>query len=217
MIILSRKQLSEKYDINNHTWTRRHDDLIDYLQDYLDIEEYKEKGSYFYKINEDEMPDYIPPIPRKSWKKEVEDNYDNYVKEHLPIEFTPLSKSRMSKDAIDDFGYDKYGHTSIKYITRRYVSESMDKYGEYTEERVWVRYDTYEELDENESSELMDIFRRNNMSNEEMVCAWIKQEQGEDVSKEKKRFKDAMNEFKKKYHTIPVYVPKWKLKEKEAE
>lgn len=123
----------------------------------------------------------------------------------------------MSQDAIDDFGYDKYGHTSIKYITRSYVSESMDKYGEHTEERVWVRYDTYEELDKNESNELMDIFRRNNLSNEEMVCAWIKQEQGEDVSKEKKCFKDAMNEFKKKYHTIPVYVPKWKLKEKEAE
>lgn len=39
---------------------------MDYLQDFLDIEEYKEKRIFYYKIKDEILPDYIPSMPRKT-------------------------------------------------------------------------------------------------------------------------------------------------------
>ena len=43
MIIVTRKQLNEKYAISKSQWDRRHDDLLEHLQDFMGIREIKSK------------------------------------------------------------------------------------------------------------------------------------------------------------------------------
>ena len=70
MIIVTRKQLNEKYTISKSQWDRRHDDLLEHFQDFMDIKEIKsEKGTYTYEV-EGEMSDTIPQLLRKSKMKQ---------------------------------------------------------------------------------------------------------------------------------------------------
>lgn len=66
---VTRKQLSEKYGISKNDWNRKHDDLLEHLSDFFDIEEIKESnGRYTYEVS-DELPEFVPKLERKSNKE----------------------------------------------------------------------------------------------------------------------------------------------------
>ena len=126
---LTRTQLSKKYGITDYAWKSRHDELIEYLKEYMDITETKSSTNrYTYEINGD-MPESIPKIPRKSQRDEKEEDYSVYVRGHLPYDFQPYSKSFMARNAIEDFGRAKYSHSSSKYITQAFVGTAPDDWG----------------------------------------------------------------------------------------
>ena len=93
-------------------WDRRHDDLLEHLQNFMDIKEIKsEKGTYTYEV-EGEMPDTIPLLLRKSKMEQKKKDYELYTIAALGTEFKLNSKSKIARDAIVDFGGERYGHNS---------------------------------------------------------------------------------------------------------
>lgn len=54
----------------------------------------------------------------------------------------------------------------------------MDKYGEESKDHVWVRLDNYKPLTEEELADLKYFFKAESMTEEEMACAWIRENQG---------------------------------------
>ena len=140
MINISRSELNKKYNIDSHLWTRRHDDLLNYLQDFMDITEIKsDTNRYTYEI-EGEMPDTIPPFLRKSELEQKKKDYELYTIKALGTEFKPNSKSKIAREAIRDFGQDKYGHKSQEAVVKRYIKEPFDKYGVSDGNKYWCYY-----------------------------------------------------------------------------
>ena len=179
----------------------------------MNIQEFYEKGQFIYIIK-GELPEAgsIPKIPRKTRRKEAEKDYGEYVKNHLPKEYEPYSKMRMSREAMNDFGTEKYNHTSPKAVSRRYVGPAMEEYGEHTEDRVWVFYNTYEPLTQKQKEDLFNLFSKYNIGLKAQAGAFQDYTNGEDITPEVNRYKQAINEFKEQYGSIPVSVPKWRIK-----
>lgn len=212
MIVLTRSELNKKYNINKNTWSRRHDDLLEYLNDYMCIKEREDNGRYYYDIDQDILPQEIPPIPRKSNMKEKKDEYKKFTIGALGVEYKPNSKAKVARDAIDKFGCSKYGHSSVAAVVRRYVGPVMEEEGEHSNHMVWVDCFTYEILDTELVNILKQMFKDEKLSEEEMANAFIKQQQGEDISEEKSGYKKVIDRFKEEYGVIPIKVYEWKLK-----
>lgn len=213
-MFITRKELNEKYPISKNQWNMRHDDLLEHLQDYMDITEIKsEKGTYKYEVN-GELPDSIPPLPRKSLMNQKKKDYEDYTIKALGTEFKPNSKSKIAREAIADFGSKKYGHYSQESVVRRYVKEPFDKYGESDGNKYWCYYDSYEVIPADIIADWRMILAEEHISEQEAANAFYREQQGEDVSKEKNYYKNALNRFKEKYGSIPVLVSKWKLNNK---
>lgn len=210
-MIISRKKLSEKYSISHNLWTRKHDELMLHLQEYMDITETKsDTGRYTYEIK-GELPDIIPSL-RTARTKQKKKDYEKFTIAALGTEFKPNSKSKIARDAIADFGYDKYNHTSYKAVTERYIKEPFNKYGINDGNQYWCFYSTYEVMDEAIVTEWRKILSEEKIGEEEAANAFYRQAQGEDISTELQFYKNAMNRFKEKYNDIPVLVKKWKCK-----
>lgn len=207
---LTRTQLSKKYGITEYAWKNRHDELIEYLREYMDITEHESDTHRFSYEIKGEMPESIPKIPRKSQRGEKVEDYSVYVRGHLPYEFQPYSKSFMARKAIDDFGRDKYSHNSSKYITQAFVSPAMNKYGEHNDENVWVDYRTYEPLTDEQMSIWMEILRQQKIGEKEAANAFYADAQGEDISDAKNRFQIARKIFQNQFGFLPVRVNKWR-------
>lgn len=214
---LTRTQLSKKYGITDYAWKSRHDELIEYLKEYMDITETKSSTNrYTYEINGD-IPESIPKIPRKSQRDEKEEDYSIYVRGHLPYDFQPYSKSFMARNAIEDFGRAKYSHSSSKYITQAFVGPAMNKYGEHDDESIWVDYRTYEPLTDEQMSSWMEILRKQRIGEKEAANAFYADAQGEDITDAKNRFQIARMIFLNQFGFIPVRVNQWRSKRKVEE
>lgn len=209
---VSRNELSKLYKITKYSWDNRHDDLLNHLQDYMDITEIKSiKGTYKYEIK-GELPDSIPPLPRKNLMNQKKKDYEEYTIKALGTEFKPNSKSKIAREAIADFGNKKYGHTSQRSVVERYIKEPFDKYGENDGNRYWCYYDTYEVIPAEIVAEWREILAEEHISEKEAANAFYRQQQGEDISKEKEYYKNALDRFKAKYGSSPILVGKWKVK-----
>ena len=128
-MIFSRKELSQLYNITKYNQDKRHDEVITYLQDFMDITEIKsEKGTYKYEIK-GIIPDSIPSLPRKNQMEKAKKDYELYTIKALGTEFKPNSKSKIAREAIRDFGQEQYGHKSQEAVVKRYIKEPFDKYG----------------------------------------------------------------------------------------
>lgn len=214
VITLKRTDLNKKYHINKNAWDRRHDDLMDYLRQYMDITEEKSESGRFSYVIKGPMPDEIPEFPRKSRKAEKEEAYKSYIlKNELTDTFAPNSKAKVARDASRDFAKADYGHTYIPAIVRRFSGPIMDEYGERTKERVWVDLKTYKELPQEEVEDLRHMFIEAKLSKEEMACAWVKEQQGEDTSEEQSSYQTVMAAFAAKYGHRAVLVCKWRRKQ----
>lgn len=208
---ISKTELTNKYNLTRRAWEARHDDLLEHLSDFMNIKEIKINNRYYYDI-EGEMPDSIPKLPRKSNKAEKIKDYEEYVIKNLPEEFTPLSKAKMSRDAINDFGYEKYNHTSFKSVSNRYVGPAMDKHGEHGTDMVWVNVSTYQQLTKEQEDYLHDCFCQVHLSEREMANAFKKAAQEEDISEEINNFNRAIDKYKERYGFRPISVYEWKVK-----
>lgn len=209
---VSRNELSKLYKITKYSWDSRHDDLLNHLQDYMDITEIKSiKGTYKYEIK-GELPDSIPPLPRKNLMNQKKKDYEEYTIKALGTEFKPNSKSKIAREAIADFGNKKYGHTSQESVVKRYIKEPFDKYGENDGNQYWCYYDSYEVIPAEVVAEWRQILAEEHISEREAANAFYRQQQGEDVSKEKAYYKNALDRFKAKYGSTPILVGKWKVK-----
>jgi len=156
---LTRSDLNRKYSISDYTWKARHDELLDYLREYMDIKEIKsDTNRYSYEIT-GEIPDSIPKIPRKSQKLEKIEDYSVYVRGHLPYDFQPYSKAYMARQAINDFGHSKYSHNNEGYIAKAFVGPAMNQYGEHTTKQIWVSYQTYRPLTQEQLAAWKEILR----------------------------------------------------------
>lgn len=209
---VSRNELSKLYKITKYSWDSRHDDLLNHLQDYMDITEIKSiKGTYKYEIK-GELPNSIPPLPRKNLMNQKKKDYEEYTIKALGTEFKPNSKSKIAREAIADFGNKKYGHTSQRSVVEHYIKEPFDKYGENDGNRYWCYYDTYEVIPAEIVAEWREILAEEHISEKEAANAFYRQQQGEDISKEKEYYKNALERFKAKYGSTPILVGKWKVK-----
>lgn len=209
---ISRSELSKKYDLTKNTWMRRHDDLLDWINDFFPIQEIVEKNRYYYEVP-DELPESIPKLPRKTNMKQKVEEYEQYVVDHLPKEPTPLSKAKMSRDAMADFGTDKFGHTSAEGVSKRYVGPAMDKHGQHGEKMVWVNLKTYEKLNEEQEQFLHMCFNQMHLSELEMANAFKRYAQKEDISKEVDNFNKAIDMFRERYVFRPICVYEWQAKQ----
>lgn len=210
-MIITRKELNKRYSISHNVWANKHDELMLHLQEYMDITETKSStGRYTYEIK-GEMPDIIPSL-RTAQTKQKKKDYEKFTVAALGTEFKPNSKSKIARDAIADFGYDKYNHTSYKAVTERYIKEPFNKYGISDGNQYWCFYSTYEVMDEAIVTEWRKILSEEKIGEEEAANAFYRQAQGEDISTELQFYKNAMNRFKEKYNDIPVLVKKWKCK-----
>jgi hypothetical protein len=87
----------------------------------------------------------------------------------------------------------------------------MEEFGEKSSHYFWVKYDTYEKLTQEELNNWYNILEEEHIGEKEAANAFYRQEQGEDITKEKNAYKAALKKFEKEYKTIPVRVGEWKL------
>lgn len=211
-----KKEFFPKYGISPRQWDRRKKDLMLWLENFFDYE--IKEGQPIYIVIHEEFGEY-QQLPRKEIKQqsktlEKQKDYMDFTIASLGVDFKPNSKSKIAREAISEFGYDKYHHTSQEAIARRYVSKPFDTYGETNEKSIWVYYGTYQPLDKEILEDWRHILSDEKISEEEAANAFYRQEQGQDISKEKSYYKNAMDRFLKKYKDVPVLVKEWKLKKK---
>ena len=214
---LTRKELSDKYNISKWRWDPKNKSaLMDFLKDYMDIEEVKVKNNYVYTIT-GEVPEILPAFPRNTNKKEKTDDYEEFVKENLPTEPTLESKVNMSTKAIKEMGNKKWGHYSSKSVARRYVGPAMEKYGEKSDYTVWAQKDaenfSYREMTAEEVEDLKHCFRTVNLPPEEWAERYKEvMEDEEEYYRQASLFKQALDMFYDTHHFMPVLVRRWMIK-----
>jgi hypothetical protein len=213
MLVLTRSQLSKRYNITRNSWERRHDELLEYLSEFISIKEVLDAKSkrYVYEINEDELPD-IPQIPRKSQMEEKIKDYSDFTIASLDIDFKPNSKRRIAKNAIYNFGLEKYHHSSDEAVARRFISPIMESKGEHNNTLIWVYYDTYEPIEKADLEYWRNVLDEEKINEREAANAFYRYAEGEDVSEEVSSYQRAIKRFKEKYGTVPVRVYSWRLK-----
>lgn len=215
MITLKRSDLNKMYNLNKGTWDRRHDDLMNHLNEYMNITERGENTRFYYDVDVDsidEMPKNIPPLPRKNdiMKKIID--YTDFTTASLGTEFKPNSISKIARDAIFEFGQVKYNHQSMESVAKSFIRPAINQKGERSATKLWVFYDNYEPLDDEAKKRWYEILKEIKLTEKDMAHAFIKEQQGEDITKECNSYKKAMEIFKKEFGSFPVHVYKYKLK-----
>lgn len=201
--------------INEGQWTRRKEDLLEWLYQFFD---YALLEGRPLRIHIKEVYGEYLPLPRKinstELTKEKERRYTEFVIASLGTEFKPNSKAKTTREALSAFGKKDYGHENVQSISKRYVGPAFDTYGETNNVKRWVWYSTYEPLDDKTLEHWRNIMREEHISEEEAANAFYRQEQGEDISKEKGYFKLARDRLKMEYRDSAILVADWRLKRK---
>lgn len=133
--------------INKGQWENRKDDLLEWLKEFYDYELHDGRPIRIYikrVIGE------YKPLPRKMNSRELTAKktkcYTNFAIASLGTEYAPNSKSRVAREAISEFGYEEFGHTSVPAVVERYVGPAMNKYGEHNDRYQWVWFIDYTPL-----------------------------------------------------------------------
>lgn len=197
--------------ISEMQYKRRKEDLMDWLKDFYDYEILEGKPL---RIKIIEVYDEYKPLPRKVGSSVMKQHdYEEYVKRNLPIEYKHESKTHMAREAIADFGYDKYKHTSDKAVARRYTGPAMEKYGEHNENYQWVDSISYEVIDEKTLQIWKGILKEVGLLDEEgLVLILQKLRKKQSIKKELTMYETAILLMKDATGVIPVKVPEWRIK-----
>lgn len=213
-IYLFKEEFCKELKIPQNQYNRRQDDLLIWLSNYYDFELLK--GCPI-RIHVREQLGEYQPMPRKLPKQDelttakIKD-YEEFTIAALGTEYKPNSKSKIARDAIDAFGYKKYSHSNAEAVVKRYIKKPFDAHGETNGKQIWVWYSTYEPLSEEVLNDWRNIMAEEHISEHEAANAFYKQEQGQDISKEKGYYKKAQHRFAEKYGDIAVLVKEWKKK-----
>jgi hypothetical protein len=118
------------------------------------------------------------PLPRKgaNLMQQKQEDYKTFAIASLGTEFKPNSKAKTSREAMASFGYEKYGHTNVQAVSKRFVGPVFDQYGESNGIRRWVWYETYEPLDELTLERWRVIMTEEHISEQEAANAFYRQE-----------------------------------------
>lgn len=211
-IYLFKEEFCKELKIPQNQYNRRQDDLLIWLSNYYDFELLK--GCPI-RIHVREQLGEYQPMPRKLPKQdeltaEKIKDYAEFTIAALGTDYKPNSKSKIARDAIDAFGYEKYSHNNAEAVVKRYIKKPFDTHGETNGNQIWVWYSTYEPLSEEVLTDWRNIMTEEHISEAEAAHAFYKQEQGQDISKEKGYYKKAQDRFAEKYGDIAVLVKEWK-------
>ena len=214
-----KKEFAPALGIPNNQIDRRKEELYEWLKNFFVFEIL---DGVHIRIHIQEIIGKYKPHPRKKYtidarlKKtaEAKAEYEKYTIKHLPRKYAPTSKSYIARNAIEDFGYDKYNHTNTQYVASTYVKEPFDNNAETNNKSVWVYCSNYEQLNEKTLIRWRQILEEEHISEKEAANAFYRQERGEDISKEKSYYKNAVERFKEEFGEIPVLVKEWRLRRK---
>lgn len=213
-IYLFKEELCPMLGISKYQCERRQKDLLTWLTNFFDYELVQGKPL---RIKIEEVYGEYVAMPRKvmgerELSSEKKEKYKLYTIASLGTEFKPNSQRKIARDAINEFGYTMYNHTNAEAVAKRYIKEPFNQYGETDNKKVWVWYSSYEKIADDIVEEWRTILSDERISEEEAACAFYRQEQGEDISEQKKYYKIAQERFRDKYKDIAVLVTSWKLK-----
>lgn len=213
MLKVTRNELNEKYKLDRNIWNRRHDDILDHLRDFMNIEERQtDTGRFYYVVDEDSLPEEIPPLPRKNNAQDKRIDYEEYTLRNMTREYQINTKVNIARGAIREFGREKYGHRSENAVAARYVGPVMDEKCQRSSDMFWVNSETYEIMDVEQVGIFFKFLRKHHITEQQAANAFYKQAQGEDISVELNSYKSALEEFYETCHYIPIKVYKWKIK-----
>lgn len=209
-----KEEFCVKLNIPMNQANRRQEELLLWLTNFFD---YEYLPGNPIRIHIKEVIGEYQPLPRKApnqnkLNEQKKEDYKTFTIASLGPEYKPNSKSKVARDAIDSFGYEKYGHISSEAVARRYVKEPFDKYGESNGKYLWVFYSTYEPFDEETLGNWKSILTGAKLSEEEAANAFFKYAEGEDITQELDCYKKARKLFYKEYGDYPVRVAEWHLK-----
>lgn len=213
-VYLFKEEFCKELKIPTNQYDRNKDRLLEWLTNFFDFDYLPGRPI---RINIKEVYGEYQQLPRKSPKqdelnKQKKVDYEKFTIAALGTKFKPNSKMRVARQAIDSFGYEKYSHTNAEAVAKRYVKEPFEKYGETDNQQIWVFYSTYEKVPADILEEWRQILREEHIGEQEAANAFYKQEQGQDISKEKSYYKKAQERFKNKYNDILVLVKSWKVR-----
>lgn len=211
-IILKRSQLNKRYGLKPNQWRDRHDDVMKYLQGFMDITEQVSDTGRFKYVIEGDLPEKgsIPPLPRRGY--DAEEDYVDFIIKDLGTEYRPNSKTREAKRAILEFAGSKYGHTSEEYVRKNYAGPAMDRYGEKSGKRVWVDTRDYSPLNEQQLSFLQENLDKQCPYTRKELLTMVGQKQEFELAQVRGNFGKVLNEFKDKYGFMPYCAQEWKAK-----
>ena len=213
-IYLFKEELCKWLNIPQNQYDRRQSDLLVWMGNFFDFELYKGRPLRIY-IKE-QIGEY-QPLPRKLPKQDELNAekikcYTEFTIQALGAEYKPNSKSKIARDAIDAFGYEKFSHMSTEAVTKRFIRKPFDDYGETNGKSTWVWYSSYTPIELDVLEDWFNILKEEHISEKEAADAFYRQEQGQDITKEKGYYKKAQDRFVEKYGDIAVLVKEWKRK-----
>lgn len=213
-VYLFREEFCKELKIPINQYKNRQEELLEWLTNFFDFDYLPGRPI---RIHIKEIYGEYQQLPRKSPKqdelnKQKKEDYEKFTIAALGTEFKPNSKMRVARQAIDSFGYEKYSHTNPEWVSRKYVKEPFEKYGETDNQQVWVFYSTYKKVSADILEDWRQILREEHIGEEEAANAFYKQEQGQDISKEKSYYKKAQERFSSRYNDIPILVKSWKVR-----
>ena len=209
-----KSEFAQELNLPKHQIDRRQDELLEWLQNFFDFDFFEGNPK---RIIIKEIYGEYQPLPRKvpsarELTEEKKERYAQFTINSLSDEFEPNSQAKIAREAIAEFGYELYSHTSIEAVAKHYIKEPMHEYGENDGQKIWVWYTTYKPMTQEEIADWHGMLSANRISEKEAAQAFYRQEQGEDVSKEKQYFRNALKELKEKYGDIAVLVSSWRRK-----
>ena len=209
MFSITRAELNKKYNLTPNDWSRKHDLVMEHLLNYMEITESKEKGQYIYEVK-DELPESIPPVPRKSKKAAAEKDYDQFVKNYFSCVIPRYaSKARVAREGMTAFGTEKYGHNNVRAVVRQYIAPAFDKYlKEVPDSQHLVWSETYEPLNDNELQRWTDILKEEDITEQQQAEAFREYCAGNDISEACAAYKNATNKFYGRAVKVSQYVLK---------
>lgn len=215
-IKLSRTDLNQKYNLDRKWWNTKHDLLLEHLSLFMDIQEIQEANGYYTYEIEGELPDTIPPVPRKGEKEKQErmKAYEDFVRSQFS-DFMPRfsSQAKVARDALNDFGQRAYGHNNAKSVAALYVKPAFAKLlEEVPDSDRWVWYKTYEPLDKDVLQRWLDILKEEHITEKQQAKAFRDSFAGLDISKAYSYYANAIQRFRAEFHDYTIKVPQYLLK-----
>lgn len=205
--------------ITNYQKEKRFQDLLNWLTNFYDYDFIPGGQGAAHNILIKEIYGEYQPLPRKIPKQEaltaekIKD-YEAYTIAALGPEFKPNSKTKIARDAINEFGKEKYYHTSPEAVSKRYIKKPFDEYGETNNKWVWVWYSSYIALNSEAEEMWRSILRQEEIAEDEAANAFYKHAEGEDISAELNKYQRAKIRMIVEYADFPVRVREWKVKTK---